>query len=388
MSVRRLREIPGFNIDRVAAAAGADPDVLRMENLDTDVPPPAAAIAATREALGEDEANSWLPFTGRDDLKRAVAAHIERRGGPRYDGEREIVITCGEGDAMLDALLCLTDPGDEVIVTDPTYAGMINRVRLAGAVPRLIPLRVLDNAWRLDLDALRTAVGDKTRVVFVNSASFPTGWVANEAEWAAIADLCRERELWLLYWAGFEGVLYDGLPVRHPAALPGMRDRTVTIGAPTFEQRMIAWRIGWVVAPGELVNDVSRVHIYNGLVSSGFAQIGTRVALGEPAEDLAGANAEWQRRRDETLRQLAGLPAVRPEGAWSLLLDVVALGLDAGEVSRRLLEQKVAATPMTGWGGKIADRHVRFVFSNEPVARLELLGERVRRAMKAAGSMT
>ena len=150
-----------------------------------------------------------------------MAAYIERRGGPRYDGRREIVITCGEGEAMLDALLCLTDPGDEVILTDPTYAGMLNRVRLVGAVPRLVPLRVAGGEWRLDLDALRAAAGDRTRVVFVNNASFPTGWVASDAEWEAIAALCRERDLWLLYWGGFEGVLFDGRPVRHPAALPG-----------------------------------------------------------------------------------------------------------------------------------------------------------------------
>jgi len=142
MSVARLEHIPGFNIDRVAAAAGDDPDVLRLENLDTDIPPPEEAMEATRAAIGEDEANSWLPFTGRDDLKEAVAAYIERRGGPRYDGRREIVITSGEGDAMLDALFCLTDPGDEVVLTDPTYAGMVNRVRLVGAVP-LQPLREL-----------------------------------------------------------------------------------------------------------------------------------------------------------------------------------------------------------------------------------------------------
>jgi aspartate/methionine/tyrosine aminotransferase len=205
MRIRRLEHIPGFSIDRVAAAAGDDPDVLRLENLDTDIPPPAAAMDATRAAIGEDQANSWLPFTGRDDLKEAVAAYIERRGGPRYDGRREIVITSGEGDAMLDALFCLTDPGDEVILTDPTYAGMLNRVRA---------------------------------------------------------------------------------------------------------------------------------------------------------------------------------------GAWSLLLDVAALGLDCIEVSDRLLEQKVAATPMRGWGGEIADRHVRFVFSNEPVDRLALLGTRVQAALAAAGERT
>ncbi|MDP9342236.1 MAG: pyridoxal phosphate-dependent aminotransferase [Actinomycetota bacterium] len=368
-----------------AAAAGDDPDVLRMENLDTDIPPPAAALEATRAAIGEDEANSWLPFTGRDDLKEAVAAYIERRGGPRYDGRREIVITSGEGDAMLDALFCLTDPGAEVVLTDPTYAGMVNRVRLVGAVPRLVPLHVAEGAWRLDPEALRAAVTDRTRVVFINNASFPSGWVASEGEWDAVASICRERDLWLLYWGGFEGVLFDGLPIRHPAALPGMRDRTVTVGSSSLEQRMIAWRIGWVVAPGDLVNDVSRVQIYNGLVPSGFAQIGVRVALGVPDEDLAAANAEWQRRRDETLRQLDGLPVTRPAGGWSLLLDVAALGLKCTEFSDRLLAQKVAATPLRGWGGEVADRHVRFVFSNEPVERLASLGDRVRRALAAAG---
>ena len=381
MGVTRLKDIPGFNIDRVAAAAGADSDVLRLENLDTDIPPPAEAVEATRAAVGEDETNSWLPFTGRDDLKEAVAASIERRGGPHYDGRSEIVITGGEGDAMLDALFCLTDPGDEVILTDPTYAGMLNRVRLVGAVPRLVPLRVARGDWRLDLDALAAAVGPRTRVVFLNNASFPSGWVANDEEWNAVASICREQDLWLLYWSGFEGVLFDGHRIRHPAALPGMRDRTVTVGSPALEMRMIAWRVGWVVAPGGLVDDVSRVHIYNGLVPSGFAQVGTRVALAMSDEHVAVANSEYQRRRDETLRQLDGLPAVRPAGAWSLLLDAAALGLDCVEFSNRLLEHKVAATPMRGWGGPVADRYVRFVFSNEPVERLALLGNRVRRAL-------
>jgi aspartate/methionine/tyrosine aminotransferase len=264
---------------------------------------------------------------------------------------------------------------------------MINRVRLVGAIPRLVPLHVVDAWWRLDVDALQAAVSDRTRVIFINNASFPSGWVASHEEWEAIADLVTSRDLRLLYWAGYEGVLFDGRTVIHPAAVPGMRERTVTVGDP-LDRRMIAWRIAWVVAPGNLANDVSRVHIYNGLVPSGFAQIGVRVALSAPEEDLVAANAEWQRRRDETLRQLDGLPVARPAGGWSLLLDVAALGLDCAEVSDRLLDQKVAATPMRGWGGEIADRHIRFVFSNEPVERLALLGARVHAALAAAGHRT
>ena len=164
---------------------------------------------------------------------------------------------------------------------------MINRVRLVGAVPRLAPLRVVDGWWRLDTDALRAAVTDRTRAIFVNNASFPSGWVASREEWEAIAELVTSRDLRLVYWASYEGVLFDGREVIHPAALPGMRDRTVTVGDVLAEQRMIGWRIGWVVAPGDLADDVARVHIYSGLLASGFAQIGARVALQQPPDGLA-----------------------------------------------------------------------------------------------------
>ncbi|HEV3486110.1 MAG TPA: pyridoxal phosphate-dependent aminotransferase, partial [Vicinamibacterales bacterium] len=360
MTVRRLAEIPGFNIDRVAAAAGDDPDILRMENLDTDLPVPPVAVEATRAATGPDETNTWLPFTGRDDLKESVAGMIARRGGPDYDARSPVVITSGEGDAMLDALFCLTDPTDEVILTDPTYAGMLNRVRLVGAAPRLVPLVVDRGEWRLDLDALAEAVTSRTRVVFINNASFPSGWVASDAEWQAISSLCRERDLWLLYWGGFEMTLYDGLSMVHPASLAGMRERTVVVGSAVLDYGMIAWRIGWVVSPNtELTADVSRVQIYNGLTPSSFAQVGVKAAVDGGDEHVRAAVAEYERRRDETLRQLDGLPVVKPAGAWSLLLDVASMGMDPADVSRRLLEQKVAATSMVGWGGEVAARHVR-----------------------------
>src|SRR5215470_2744198 len=188
---RRLAGIPGFGIDRVAEAAGSDPDVLRLENYDTDIPPLPAAVEATRDAIGRDDANSYLPFSGLDEMKEAVAELIIRRGGPAYDPYAEIVIT-GEGDGILSALLALTDPGDGVILTDPTYAGMLQRVRLAGAEPRLMPLRAGGDGWRLDVDALEDAVTDRTRVLFLMNPAIPSGWLAGEAEWAAIARICRE----------------------------------------------------------------------------------------------------------------------------------------------------------------------------------------------------
>ncbi|MBA2564190.1 MAG: pyridoxal phosphate-dependent aminotransferase [Gemmatimonadetes bacterium] len=381
--VRRLVDIPGFSIDRVAEAAGDDPEVLRLENLDSDLPPPPRALAVTRAALESEAANSYLPFTGTVALRSAVAERLRRQTGHPYD-PNDVVITCGGTEGMFDALLAVTDPGDEVLLTDPTYAGMVNRVRLAGAVPRFAPLVVERGEWRLDVEGLRAAVSERTRAVFFMNPSMPSGALLDASEWDAIAALCRERSLWLLYNAAMERILFDGRACAHPAALPGMAERTITIGSVSKEYRMIGWRIGWVAGPPAILRDVARVHVYNVVTATGIAQAGAAAALAEPASELAPYLAEWQRRRDALLGQLEGLPAVRPAGGWSLLLDVGAMGFDSRTASRLLLERgRVAATPMRDWGSESSDRFVRLVFSREPVARLAQLRARLERALGA-----
>jgi aspartate/methionine/tyrosine aminotransferase len=381
MRARRLRDVPGFGIDKVAAAAGDDPDVLRMENLDTNLPPPPTVIEVTRDAIGPLEYTSWLPFSGRFDMKEAVADHLERRINVRYDPYSEIAITATEGTGLLDTLLATTDPGDEIVLTDPTYAGMINRVRLAGATPRFAQCTAVDGHWRLDLDSLRGAVTDKTRALFLQNPTFPSGMVFNQEEWQGIVDLVLERDLVLIYWALMEGILFDGRPLIHPASFEGMRHRTITLGTVSLEYRMVGWRVGWAVSDAETADAIGMVHIYNGLVASGFCQAGAIAALRSDPDDFSNAVAEFERRRDVVMEELDGLPAVSASGGWALLLDTEAMGISAPDASKRLLEQKVAATPMTVWGEKVAPRHVRFVFSREPVERLRQLGERVRRAL-------
>src|SRR6266545_5214506 len=154
---RRLAALPDLGVDAAARAAGSDPRVLRLENLDTDVPPPPAVLAATRESVGRDEANSYLPFNGLAELREAVAGRLHRDTGVAYDPEQDVVITCGGTEGLFDALLATVEEGDEVIVTDPTYVGMVSRVRLAGAAPVFVPFRRQGDAWRLDLQALHDA---------------------------------------------------------------------------------------------------------------------------------------------------------------------------------------------------------------------------------------
>jgi aspartate/methionine/tyrosine aminotransferase len=376
-SSRRLDALPGFSIDRIAAAAGDDADVLRLENLDTDLRPPATAIAATRAAIERDDANSYLPFHGTLELRQAVAEHVAARSGVEYDPETEVVITCGGTEGITDALLALTDPGDPVVVTDPTYAGIVNRVRLVGAVPRFVPWRVDGGEWRLDTGALSAAAAG-ARAMLLMSPSMPSGAVLGEDDWAEVARACTSHDLWLIDDAAMEGILFDGRKLVHPAALPGLRERTVIVGSVAKELRMIGWRIGWVVGPAAAIADITRAHIYNVVAAPGIAQAGAAAALRAPG-DFPSCVAEWQRRRDVLLEQMAGLPVVRPAGGWSLLLDVAAMGLDGDAAAQILLEKgRIAATPMRGWGAT-AERWVRFVYSNEPVERLAEVGERLRR---------
>jgi aspartate/methionine/tyrosine aminotransferase len=378
MTSKRLAGIPGFSIDRVAAAAAGDPDVLRLENLDTDLPPPQEAIEATRQALTDDDSNSYLPFTGSEILRNAVASRLHSQTGISYSLD-QVVITAGATEGMFDALLAITDIGDEVILTDPTYAGMIYRVRLASAVPRLVPFYLENNSWRLDLDALRNAINDKTRALFLMSPSMPSGAVLNHEEWEYIGKLCNEHSLWLIYNAAMEKILYDSILI-HPLTMPGMYERTLVLGSVSKEFRMIGWRIGWILGPTTIMPDIARVHIYNVVAPPGITQTGAAAAFRAPETEFLSCLGVWQKRRDVMLDQMKGYPIIPAAGGWSMLLDCAALGYDSFAASERLLQKgKIAATPMKDWGEVNGDRFVRFVFSNEHVRRLDSLRDRLKK---------
>ncbi|GAA3468712.1 pyridoxal phosphate-dependent aminotransferase [Nonomuraea roseola] len=375
----RFAQVRSFDIDRVAAAAGSDPDVLRMENLDTDVPPPPAAVEATVQALTTGQGNSWLPFSGLPVLREAIAADLRLRTGLDFDPVRQIVVTSGGTSAVMPVLLATTEPGERVVLTDPTYAGLFQRVRLAGAQPSLVPLRVRDGLWRLDRDSL-LRVSDAAALLLM-SPSMPSGVVLDQEDWAAVAQVCERTGAYLIYDAAMERIVFDGHPRINPCRVDGLAERTIVIGSMSKEYRMIGWRIGWVAGPPDIMARVIVAVTYNTTVSSGFAQLGAAAALAGPS-GVEEAVAEYQLRHHTVIRELDGLPVVRAAGGWSCLVDAEALGLAAPELSARLLARgRIAATPMTAWGEAVAGRYVRLVYSNEPVKRLTELRDRFTAAL-------
>ena len=378
----RMQAVRGFGIDRVAAAAetvspGERP-VLRLENLDTNLPVPPEAVPATVAGLQTPEANSWLPFTGDLGLRAAISDFTAIRSGHYYDPEREVVITSGGMEGLLDVVLALIDQGDEVLVTDPTYAGIVNRIVLAGGVPRFVPFLVQDGEWRLDRDALVAAIGDRTAGFLLMSPSMPSGGWLDEDDWRLVCDLSRKRDLALIYDAAMERLLFDERPLIHPLRFEGMAERTIVVGSLSKEHRMIGWRVGWVCGPAATVEDVGWVHVYNTTMPTAIARAAATAVLRGDQGHVQDCVDELQRRRDCILEGLPEWPFIRPAGGWSLLLDVGALGFTPEEASRLLLEEAaIAATGMTGWGDVVAARHVRFVFSAEPLDRLRTLPERL-----------
>ncbi|GAA1123259.1 aminotransferase class I/II-fold pyridoxal phosphate-dependent enzyme [Kribbella jejuensis] len=385
MPVSRLREIPGIGVDVVgdSADAAGDPSFLRLENLDTDLRPPAVALAATRAAIDDDAANSYLPFQGHRSLRVAAVAHVGRIAGRVYDPDTECVSVAGGLNGILNTLLATVEPGQEVVLCDPIYAGLVNRVRLVGGVPRFVPAEVTADGWTVDPERLAAAVGPQTAAVLMMGPAMPTGLVLDDRHWSALAAACERHDAWLIYDAAMERLRFDGLGPSHPAAHEALAPRTITVGSASKELRLIGWRVGWVVGPADIVADIRLVGMTNVVCQVGLAQDAVAAALDAVGADadVAAATAEWQRRSDTMLRQLASYPVIRPHGGWSMLLDTRPLGLTPGELSHALFHRaQVAATPMDGWGPS-GQHFLRLVFANEPVERLELLGDRFARAL-------
>ncbi len=357
----------------MADLADRRPGAIRLENADAYLAPAPHVVQATRDAVGVDRYNSYLPLHGLPELRRAIADRYAADEGLHYDPDGEVIVTCGTGEAMLDVLLSYVNPGDRVLLTNPTYNGMAQRVRLAEGVQVFTDL-VEPGGWRLDLASVRErAAGCK--VVFYGAPCMPTGTVFTDEETAALADAARAADALVVFNGVVDKIVFDGRHVVHPATLPGLRERTITVGAVTKNYNMMGWRIGWVVGPRELLRPVHDVHIFNGIMPSGFAQAGATAALAGPQDGVAASVATYQHNRDVLLQGLASIPGLQahaPEGGYFFIANIGELGVSSREFCEQLLEEEgVATTPMVAWGSDdFGSAHVRFIFTNEPEERL------------------
>ncbi len=306
---------------------------------DTDGPEEVreAAVRALRDGRG----NQYPPGPGVPELRTAIAAHQQRRYGLSFDPDTEVLVTAGATEAIAAALLALVEPGDEVVALEPYYDSYAACVAMAGGrrVPVTLRADVAEGRFRLDLDELRAAVTDRTRLLLVNTPHNPTGTVLTRAELAAIAELAVERDLLVVTDEVYEHLVFDDAEHVPLAAFPGMRERTVTISSAGKTFSFTGWKVGWVTAAPELVTAVRSAKQYLTYVSAGPFQYAVAEALALPESYFTDFRDDLLAKRNLLAAGLeeAGFRVFRPSGTYFVTTDIRPLGETDGTAFCRAL---------------------------------------------------
>ncbi|MEU9863095.1 pyridoxal phosphate-dependent aminotransferase [Streptomyces sp. NPDC047971] len=314
---------------------------------DTDGPEQIreAAVRALRDGRG----NQYPPGPGVPELRTAVAEHQLKRYGLAYDPDTEVLVTAGATEAIAASLLALLEPGDEVIALEPYYDSYAACIAMAGATRVPVTLRPHEGAYHLDLDELRNAVTDRTRLILLNTPHNPTGTVLTRAELTAVAELAVAGDLLVVTDEVYEHLVFDDAEHVPIASLPGMRERTITIGSAGKTYSFTGWKVGWITASPALTTAVRSAKQFLTYVSSGPFQYAIAEALHLPDAYFDDLRADLQAKRDllsDGLAQ-AGFQVYRPAGTYFVTTDIRPLGESDGFAFCRALPERagVVAIP-------------------------------------------
>lgn len=313
---------------------------------DTELPEPVRLGAAAAMLEGT---NTYTRYDGLTALREAIAQKVLRDTGAKVDPESEVLVTSGATGAFYAACLGLFDAGDEVVLFEPYYGYHLDTLRALSVTPRFVPLDAkLD--WAFSVQALRAAITPKTRAIIVNTPGNPSGKVFTRAELEQIAALAREFDLYVITDEIYEYFLYDGRTHVSMATLPGMRERTLTMGGFSKTFSITGWRIGYLVATAELCHKLGQVHDLVYVCAPAPLQIGVARGLQRlPATFYEDLKLEYTRKREKLCSALtrAGITPHVPQGAYYVLADSRNLqGESAKERALALLREcGVAAVP-------------------------------------------
>ncbi|MGB0498780.1 MAG: pyridoxal phosphate-dependent aminotransferase [Rubricella sp.] len=364
---------------RAMQEAGESVTMLCIGDHDRVTPEPLLDAMAESARGGQ---TGYAPITGTAALREAIAGRMSRNTASPVTAE-QIAVTPGAQFALYAAITAVTDPGDRLVMLDPYYATYPLTLKAASATAVVSP-SLPDAGFQPDLDALaRNARG--ARAILINTPNNPTGAVYTSETLAAIAEIARREDLWILSDEVYSGQVWDG-EHRSIRALPGMADRTIVISSLSKSHVMTGSRIGWLCAPERLVTPMLEFLIATSYGVPGFIQDMALHAIRNGEEIEAETAATYRHRRDLGLRILTGANRLRvspPQGAMYLMLDVRGTGLSGTDFAERLLdEERIAVTPCEGFGPSAAG-HVRIALTvgdeslSDALTRIRRFAERL-----------
>lgn len=326
-------------------------DVIHMEIGRPDFDTPEVIKQAANRAL----ANGNVFYTsnyGTPELRQAIADKLKRDNGIDYKAE-EILVTIGVGEGTYAAVAAFTEPGDEILVPDPVWLNYIHVPHFFGAVPVSYKLRE-ENDYQIDLNEIEGLITPKTRMLVINTPGNPTGVVQSRETLEKLADIAKKHDLIVVSDEIYEKLVYDGARHVSIAALPGMKERTITLNGFSKCYSMTGWRLGYAAAPLEFIKAMVRVHAYINTCAPSFVQEAGITALEKAEPDVQEMVKEYQRRRDyavSAINAIDGLSCKTPGGAFYIFVNIKSLGRTSAEMADYLLDHaKIAAVPGSAFG--------------------------------------
>ncbi len=350
--VQKGREMKAAGLNVVNLAAG-EPD------FDT---PRHIQEAAFRAIQAGD--THYPPSHGKPELLEAIVAKHARDNGLTFSPD-QILVTPGAKWAIYAALAVLLNPGDEVLVLEPTWVSYSPMIRLHRALPVSVPLEA-GEGFRVTSERLRAHVTPRTQLILICSPNNPTGRVFTRAELEAVAQVAQEHDLYVLSDEIYEHIVYDGHRHISPASLPGMAERTVTVNGLSKAYAMTGWRLGWLAAPLAVARLARRYQTQSVTCAASFVQTAAVAALNGPQECVAEMVAAYDARRRfllDALEEIPGLESGPVEGAFYLFARFTETDRDSLALSQLLLEKGLIATTPGIAFGRAGEGHVRFSFA-------------------------
>jgi aspartate/methionine/tyrosine aminotransferase len=331
----------------MAALAARYPDALNLGIGDPSFPTPPHVIEAAAKAA-RDGFTKYTPSGGLASLRELVAGKVCDRNGIDCTMDN-VVITTGGCGGLFTTLACLLDPGDELLVPDPGWANYPPMAHMLNARPVFYPLDPA-RAYEPDLAALEARIGPRSRAILLNSPGNPTGAVYGGETIAAVLEVARKHDLWLISDECYDELVFDGSHVS--SATVGEPERVVSVFTFSKSYAMTGWRVGYVVATPELATAVAKAQEPVVGNASSVSQKGAEAALLGPQECVGEMRDAYRQRRDMALARLdsAGVAYVRPTGAFYLMVDVSQAGDSVPFAHRLLEEQRVSVVPGSAFG--------------------------------------
>lgn len=357
MTARRVSEVAPSATLSITAKAKAlkarGEDVVGLGAGEPDFDTPEHVKKALYEAV-KGGFVYYTPSKGIVELRKAIAEKLKKDNGLSYDHEKEVIATPGAKQALYEAVLAITNPGDEILIPSPFWVSYEPMVQLADGKPVFVPTYEEDE-FKLTPEAVGEKITNRTKGIIINSPNNPTGAVFGEKELRGIAEFCAAYDIVAISDEIYEKIIYEKEHVSI-AALPGMRERTLTVNGFSKAYSMTGWRLGYAAGPEDLIAGMERVQEHSVSCATSFVQKAGVVALKGPQECVREMVAEFRRRRDtlvKRLREIEDVSCVEPKGAFYAFANFSAYEKNSFRLTEHLLEKAtVAVIPGAAFGAE------------------------------------